>query len=180
MGGCRHSVGAFRTGRKLSLCTQITQNISHEPSWEASGMSSLERSTFPIFQLSFQKPHGYVRKNRAWIPPRECQQHPAVPPGPQGSGAGFQDGLGCCTQRCQHRSGLGSLRGSGTSTQHCTRTRAQRLLLPPPCPSVGLTLHPRRNPNRFLSKSNSLEHGEPAAPLLGVQLCKGVTDRGET
>lgn len=38
--------------------------------------------------------------------------------------------LGCCAQRCQHSSGLGSLWGSGTSIQHCTRTRAQRLLLP--------------------------------------------------
>lgn len=36
MGSCRPSMGAFRACRKLSLCTQITQNVSCEPSWEAS------------------------------------------------------------------------------------------------------------------------------------------------
>lgn len=78
------------------------------------------------------------------------------------------------------QAGAGLPVGSGTSTQHRTHPGAQRLLLPPPCPSAGLTLHPCRNPNSFLSKSDSLEHGEPAAPLLRVQLCKGVTGRGET
>lgn len=142
----------------------------------ASGMNSMKRSTFPIFQLSFQKPHGYVRKksldSSTGVPAAPCRA--PRPSGQRGRISGWNwDAV---------PSAVSTARGWAPC----------RALAPPPstapahvlrdsfCPSAGLTLHPCRNPNRFLSKSNSLEHREPAAPLLRVQLCKGVTGRDET
>lgn len=183
MGSCRPSVGHSGQAEKFPCAlkshrmspvgragsTQLTQNVCSEPRWDAAKSQRDElmgSSTFPTSNSPFKNP-TVIGKNTEPRLPGWLHTPGAAPC--RFPRAGFQDGTGML---CPAQVGAGL--PVGTCTQGCTHTRAQSLLLPLPALQLGSHCPPAEIQQVFVS----IQH--PAAPLLRVQLCKGVTGRGET